>query len=448
MRRIVEQTAREVGFEYTLEVLPITVAALMTGKWLLRHLRIPPETTRVVLPGYLLNDLEMIRQQVPVQVDCGPRDIRDLSSFFGKKRTLDSSFGDYRIEIIAEINYASRMVLKQLKETALRLRNEGADVIDLGCEPGRCWDGVADAVSVLRDAGLRVSIDSFDASEVERACRAGAELVLSVNSENRHRAVDWGVEVVAIPDKPDEEKNFLETINFLADRGVAMRIDPILEPLGCGFVASLNRFISCRAQYPTTPMMMGIGNITELTDVDSAGINVLLLGICEELQIESVLTTEVINWARSSVKECDLARRLVHYACTLRIPPKNVDENLVMLRDPRLHEYPEESFAKLAEAIRDNNMRIFAQNGEIHMVSSGLHLIATDPFDLMRQLLESTHGPGIDSSHAFYLGFEMAKALTAITLGKQYEQDQALRWGFLTREEKHHRLTRKPPKRQ
>ena len=29
-----------------------------------------------------------------------------------------------------------------------------------------------------------------------------------------------------------------------------------------------------------------------------------------------MLTTEVINWARTSVRECDLARRLVHYAIT------------------------------------------------------------------------------------------------------------------------------------
>ena len=41
----------------------------------------------------------------------------------------------------------------------------------------------------------------------------------------------------------------------------------------------------------------------------------------------------------------------------------------------------------------------------------------------------------IDPSHAFYLGYEMAKAITALTLGKNYTQDQALRWGFATREE-------------
>ena len=51
----------------------------------------------------------------------------------------------------------------------------------------------------------------------------------------------------------------------------------------------------------------------------------------------------------------------------------------------------------------------------------------------------------IDASHAFYLGYEMAKAVTALTLSKNYVQDQALRWGFLTTPEKSHR--QKPPER-
>ena len=33
----------------------------------------------------------------------------------------------------------------------------------------------------------------------------------------------------------------------------------------------------------------------------------------------------------------------------------------------------------------------------------------------------------------------MAKAVTALTLGKNYTQDQALRWGFLTVPEESHR---------
>ena len=48
----------------------------------------------------------------------------------------------------------------------------------------------------------------------------------------------------------------------------------------------------------------------------------------------------------------------------------------------------------------------------------------------------------LDSSHAFYLGHELAKARTALTLGKNYRQDEALRWGHLTVDEisRHDRL--------
>ena len=44
-----------------------------------------------------------------------------------------------------------------------------------------------------------------------------------------------------------------------------------------------------------------------------------------------------------------------------------------------------------------------------------------------------------EPSHAFYLGYEMMKAKTALTLNKAYRQDQALDWGFLTEPEISHR---------
>ncbi len=440
------QVAEEFNFEYTIAVLPITVAALMTPAWLFRNLSIPAVASRVILPGYLQADIEEIRAHYATPVDCGPRDIRDLPRFFGGKQRDRERYGAYAIEILAEINHAPRLTNEQLLATAQRLATEGADVIDVGCIPGHRWQGVGDAVRCLRDAGLRVSIDSFDPLEVADACRAGAELVLSVNSSNRHLAVEWGCEVVAIPDVPDDKKSLQQTAEFLSEHGVAMRLDPILEPIGFGFAASLERYAWCRERYPDAKMMMGIGNISELTDVDSAGVNVLLLGFCQELGIQSVLTTQVINWARSSVRECDFARRLVHFACQERVPPKHLEPKLVMLRDERVNEYSVESIAAIGAAIRDQNIRIFNSQGETHALSAGVHAHSSDPFVVMQQLLDSAIGSSINPSHAFYLGFEMAKALTARTLDKQYEQDQALDWGFLTLPEQHHRLPR--PRRQ
>ncbi len=71
-------------------------------------------------------------------------------------------------------------------------------------------------------------------------------------------------------------------------------IDPILEPIGMGFMASLERYAEARRRYPTAEMLMGIGNLTELTAADSTGVNALLIAVCQELGIRTVLTTEVI----------------------------------------------------------------------------------------------------------------------------------------------------------
>ncbi len=57
------------------------------------------------------------------------------------------------------------------------------------------------------------------------------------------------------------------------------------------------------------------------------------------------------------------------------------------------------------------------------------HWQGSDAFELFDEAVQVSE---IDPAHAFYLGYEMAKAVTAMTLGKQYNQDRALSWGMLT----------------
>ena len=445
LREIVESIANKQSFAYTIEVLPITVAALMTPQWLLKHMSIPENATRVILPGYLQTGIDEIRSAVTTPIECGPKDVRDLPIMFGRKRFKGDDYGQFSIEIIAEINYAPRLSIDELATNAMKLVSDGADRIDLGCEPGQRWTNVAEAVRALCDLGLSLSIDTFDAWEASAAVAAGATLVLSVNKSNRQVAVDWGCEVVVVPDETaDFEPSLLETVEFLDKHEIPFRLDPILEPIGCGFAASLGRYLKTRMMFPEASMLMGIGNLTELTDCDSAGVNTMLLGFCEEQQIGSVLTTQVIPWAQSSVRECDLARRLVNYAVRHKIPPKHFEERLVMLRDPSSPGYSSDTILSFANNIKDNNYRILVDDHELHLVSAGVHVRGTDPFEMMKELMRLPESRNVDASHAFYLGFELAKALTALTLGKRYEQDEALRWGMHTREEKHHRLARTP----
>ncbi len=446
LQMTVEEIAKKQGFDYSIGVMPITVAALMTPRWLARHLVVPSEATEVILPGYVGAELDDIRQLTNATVTLGPRDLRDLEEFICGKKRLPLQLLDYDIEIIAEINHAPRLSSRELLRQAALLRDAGADRIDVGCEPGYQWMEVGTAVAALVADGHTVSIDSFDEVEVELACQHGASLVLSVNSENASLAHQWGTEVVAIPDSPRELDSLYRTIQVLEDTGVSYRLDPILEPIGMGLADSIVRYHTVRQRYPKAQLMMGIGNLTELTDVDSAGVNMVLLGMCAEWNIRSVLTTQVIPWASTSVRECDLARRLVHYAVTHHVPPKRLDDRLVVLRDPKLQPYPPGMFEHLAATIRDNNYRIFAQDEELHLVSAGIHLHAADPFLLFDSLLSDPRSSNVDVTHAFYLGFELAKAQVALQLGKQYNQDQALHWGHLTIAENLHRLPRSSPR--
>lgn len=438
---IVEKLSKQHSFQYSIGVMPITVAALITPRWLRRKLSVPSEATHLILPGYCEVGIEEFSNEISIPVICGPNDCRFLPEMFGDE-SVAPDLDKFDIEIIAEINHAPRSSVAEVLERALKLQSEGADVIDFGCDPVQSCSNIGEYIKALTAEGLAVSVDTFDKVEAARAVQHGANLVLSVNSQNRDAAVDWGCEVVVVPDVPADQSSLDQTVEFLAVNNVPFRLDSILEPIGAGFTQSLIRYAKLRERFPNAEIMMGIGNLTELTDVDSAGVNLILLGICQELGIRSVLTTQVINWARTSVRECDVARRLVHYSVNNGVPPKRLSDDLVILRDSKLRPHSEMMLNSLSDTLKDNNYRIFAQPDGLHLIAAGIHLCGSDPFQLFDQLMKDSKSDNVDPAHAFYLGYEMAKASIAQTLGKQYEQDRALNWGLLTVIEDLHRIQR------
>ncbi len=431
-------------FGYSIQVMPISVAALMTGRWIADRILIPADATAIVLPGYCAAGLEEVAARSSVPVRLGPRDLRDLPEMFGEPGH-STELGPWDIEILAEINHAPRMAGEAIDRAARSLAADGADMIDIGCEPGGGWLGIGDCVRRLRDQGLRVSVDSFDPVEVDAAVKAGAELVLSVNSTNVAHAADWGCEVVVVPDDPGAWEAVDATLEQLSARGVRFRVDPVLEPACVGLTASLVRYHAARQRWPDAEILMGIGNVTELTDADSAPLNLLLLGICQELGIRSVLTTQVINWARTSVRECAIARQMTWLAWQQRVPLKRLSDQLVIARDRRLADWPDDLLRQLADQVRDRNYRLFASDRTLSACGDGQLWQDADPFALFDRLLE-TQRQQLGPEHAFYLGYELCKAELAMQLGKRYVQDESLDWGYLTvREPDRHRLKKRKP---
>jgi dihydropteroate synthase-like protein len=426
LRRVLEGMAPP--FACDLAVLKITVAALMTTPWIARHLEVPDGVDLVLLPGLCEGDLSALRDTLGVEVARGPKDLRELPRFFGRAANVEE-YGAFDIEILAEINNAPRLQADEVRTAADYFRESGADIIDIGCTPGLPYPALGEVVSSLVSAGFRVSIDSFDAVEIRTAVAAGAELVLSINGSNIDVVPDLagtGARVVALPDSGAPLETIEPTLERLAAHGVPYLIDPILEPIGMGFTASIERYAEARRRWPAAEMLMGIGNLTELTAADSTGVNAILIAVCQELGIRAVLTTEVIPWARGAVREVDVARRLMHYAVTHRTIPKNIDDRLVTIKDPEVLTYSDAELRALQASITDPNFRIFADRDAITVLNNEQFVRGTDIQAIFTELRVD------EPTHAFYLGKELARASLAVTLGKTYRQEGALAWGYLT----------------
>lgn len=417
--------AMEPDFDFEIVVLNCSVAALMDARWIAGHMN-RVDGGQVIVPGRCQGDLSLIERKVGVPVVRGPKDLKDLPLFFGREIVRDG-YGEYRLKIIGEIVEAYQMSWDQILATAEYYRESGADIIDIGCPVQGGFPGVGRVVKKLKEAGFEVSLDSFDPKTILEADEAGIDLLLSINSQNMEIASKLHCRVVVIPDFGEGLESLEKNASQLDRLGVPYIMDPILDPINFGFTKAIHRFYETRQRHPHAQMLMGLGNLTELTDADSIGINSLMAGVCTELNISYVLTTEVISWARGSVRELDLARKLMYYAHKNSILPKGIDDGLITVKDPAYEVYGEAELRDMQRLIQDKNYRIFTDKSWIYVFNRDRFIQSIDAQDIFGQLDVT------DPSHAFYLGREIEKAALSVQLGKKYVQDSPLRWGYLTR---------------
>ena len=416
----------ELPFDYDVAVMKITVAALMTPAWIARRLEVGPDVTRIMIPGQCEGDPAVLSEQFGVPAEKGPADLKRLPAFFGQADAR-SRYGARDIRVFAEINHVPRLNRERIVEAASYYRDAGADVIDLGLSLDRNWlDDGPDVIADLKARGFTLSIDTLDPDEILMADAAGVEYVLSLNGYNRHVAQRLRATPVLIPDTPDDLDSLDATIAHLEGLGKPYLVDPIIEPIGMGFAASLGRYLEVRRRHPDAEMFMGIGNLTELTEADTTGVNAVLIGFCQELGIRNVLTTEVIDWARGAVHETVLAAQLMHYAHARGTPPKHIDGRLLTVKDEEFRPYAEAELRELHAQVTDPNFRIFADADWIYVFNAERFVKGTDFNEIFDEL-------GVDEhTHAFYLGKELMKASIARGLGKNYRQESPLDWGYLT----------------
>jgi dihydropteroate synthase-like protein len=412
-------------FTWEVREIGLQVAGLMTADMIRRRVAQPLSegTSRIIVPGRCRGDLDALAAHYGVKVERGPDEVKDLPQFFGRAaRHVDLS--RYETEIFAEIVDAPRLDLDGIAARAHEYKRQGADVIDIGCLPETPFPHLEDAIAMLKEQGFRVSVDSMLDDELVRGGRAGADYVMSLNVDTLWIADEVAATPILVPRQPSDVASLDQAIAAMTRRNRPFLADPILDPIPFGLASSIARYVSLRERYGSVPIMMGIGNVTELTEADTTGINAVLFGMAAELRIAAVLTTSVSLHARRAVREADVARRIMHAARETQTLPKGISGALSSLHAKRPFPYDAAEIAAFAEAVRDPNFRVQVSADGIHVYNRDGHHVDADPFALYPKL-----GVEHDGGHAFYLGVQLARAEIAWRLGKRFDQDQMLDWG-------------------
>lgn len=424
VRRVAEQVAGE-KLDPVVANVGVKVAALMTTEIVERRLKLDGTPDRVVMPGRFRGDLERLSDFFGTRFERGPDEVADLPEYLGHARgKVDLS--RHNCTIFAEIVDATLMTPDEIVARGRKLRADGADIIDLGCLPDSPFPHLEESIAALHADGAKVSVDSFNSDELSRATKAGADYLLSLHENNISIADEGPAVPVLVSAGATDAASLDRAIDIMIAKGKPYYADPILDPIHYGFAASVARYVDLRNRRPDVPILMGIGNLTELTDADTTGINAVLMGLCSELNITAVLAVQVSPHCRTAIREFDRARREFFAAKEADALPQGFGGGLMALRDRRSFASTPEEIETLAAEIKDQNYRIEVADDGIHIYNRNGHHVSDDPFELYPHL-----DTRADAGHAFYLGVETARAEIAYRLGKRYAQDEPLPFGVV-----------------
>tara|TARA_E500000331_G_scaffold358286_1_gene423992 strand:+ start:1394 stop:2785 length:1392 start_codon:yes stop_codon:yes gene_type:complete len=415
------------NFTYKIENLNINVAALLTTDMISRRIGDVSKYDRVIVPGKVRGDIKELSNKLKINIERGPEELKDLPVLFGGK-ALKYDLSKYEVHIFAEITDAPNMSIEKIVELAERYRKNGADVIDIGCLPNKNFPHLSETVQELKNRDFYVSVDSHSDKELILGGKSGADYLLSIKSDNFYILDEVASYPILIPQEGDMNSLYDCIDRCLSNKRIFIA-DPILDPIHYGFTKSILRYSQLREKYPDIHIMMGTGNVTELTHADTTGITMTLMGIISELKINHILTTEVSTHCSSVIKENDLARRIILASSMNNTTPKHIDSGLLTTHEEDPFKYEFEEIKKLKENVKDTNYRIMISDKGIHLFNKNIFKTYTNPYDFFESI-----DVGSDTGHAFYLGIELARAQIAKQLGKSYEQDEELKWGCLVDE--------------
>lgn len=332
---------------------------------------------------------------------------------------------DSRIKIIFEIMDAHRCT--NLRETALRAFDDGADAVDLGFGFDADEDDVIRCFKELEDIPHPLSADTLDPKLI-KAALFRADIIFSLTKkiipELAEDVVNSNAAAVLIP---RDDALLTETICAAKSAGLKrIFADPILMPPLSGMTESLGGYLTDYG----VPKVLGCVNVIELMDADSPGICAMLASSAAETKCCAVLISEHSDKTKCAVREMRRAIDLMTLSRG-RPYPKDAGCDVFVIKEKRRRSEPELIYDEIRDAVPcfdddlsldpKGNFRIGIKDGYIIAVRHGKAIRGKNWHDVFSEILKEDGVSLLD--HAAYLGKELYKAELALRFSRSFEQD-------------------------
>jgi len=356
---------------------------------------------------------------------------------------------DFPMRVLAEIANAPLLSPEELLGRGEYFVKSGADMVDLGMIAGENMASKIPAMVTLLKENLDVpvSIDTLQPEEIKVAANAGVDMVLSLDHGNYEDVLPYlkvnNIPAIILP--TDYKRNWVpetweERVESLEELmklcwGIDVIADPILDPINSS--SMVDSLLACRRfkMRNKIPLFFGVGNVTELLDADSVGVNAILAGVAMELSASILFTPEESGKTRGSVKELAISSDMMFLARKRSSVPKDLGINLLVFKDKRRSEPIEEDFdvpevqgGANYQFIQDpaGSFKINLKGAQIQAVhylnmKPTMAIEARTSKEVYDEIIKRKLVSRIE--HAAYLGQELQKAEDALKLGKNYVQD-------------------------
>jgi dihydropteroate synthase-like protein len=348
------------------------------------------------------------------------------------------------MKVMAEIVDAGNLEKNDLARKIIYFVESGADIIDLGMSLDTSKTSVIKAVKIARSVtGIPLSVDTLEPDLINAASDAGIDIVLSLNSKNIDKVKDSIIRnstvSVIIPDRSDDLESLFNNMESARSFGSENIIaDPVLEPAGHGLSRSINRYYEFRERDKTTPLFFGVGNVTELIDADSIGVNSILSGIAMEFGASILFTPEFSQKACGSVSELRTASTMMMLSQDRGSAPKDLGVDMLAIKEKMRRGYgklpknhidargsdkwhldPAGCFK--IEITDDEILNGKLYPGKIMARNNNNAIAGSTAKDILDTIIERGLISRLD--HAAYLGRELMKAELALKFKRSYSQD-------------------------